>query len=280
MTTSTSSTTTTTPTTTSSNTTASTTIYTTTTTPTTSTSTTSTNSTTTSTSTTTTTTDIQTTSIYDEYIYAEFEYGRFMLKNEVCSDIHEPSHFISDMTIDDCLDYCYKNGYGSGNARTLQIAGESDVNFNCNFVYWENNECSLYEFCYEREERVGLPKSVITGEMQRQCNDNFVDSYKENCGHYGDNYCTVTGVYTTGWEDDWGPFENYTIDSFTGWNCPEFGCDYYGEPTTTPPVVTTEIPTDPPFTTTEGTTSTESDTSTTSTDATTTTTNPQRQRLR
>ncbi|CAG5111864.1 Oidioi.mRNA.OKI2018_I69.chr2.g6135.t1.cds [Oikopleura dioica] len=110
-------------------------------------------------------------------IHTQFQYGRFILRNEVCSDIHVPSVSVSDIDLNACLEKCYKN--------------DDEIVFNCNFVIWEHDRCSLYEFCYQREPRTDSDSSMITGEMQRQCFPDYVDSYSEDCEIYGKPITTV-----------------------------------------------------------------------------------------
>jgi len=59
------------------------------------------------------------------------------------------------------------------------------------------------------------------------CNPDFVDNAGDTCQMYADNdWCTVTGDYGNGWNDNWGTFEDYPDGKGASATvCPQCGCE-------------------------------------------------------
>ena len=59
-----------------------------------------------------------------------------------------------------------------------------------------------------------------------ECNDQFVDSYGDNCMKYAaEGWCTLDGGYGSSWDSSWGTFENWTnADGESATVCKQCGC--------------------------------------------------------
>ena len=59
-----------------------------------------------------------------------------------------------------------------------------------------------------------------------ECNDQFVDSYGDNCAKYAaEGWCTLDGGYGSSWDSSWGTFENWTnADGESATVCKQCGC--------------------------------------------------------